>query len=204
MSSKVKKSPAPLGRPRAFDADVALDKALALFWRKGYEGTSLSDLTEAMGINRPSLYAAFGNKEELFRKALDRYIEKTGGVMLGALAQPTAREAAAHLLYHSAEASAGPEYPNGCLLVQGALACGEEADPIRLELIARRQMGQAMFRERLERAKVEGDLSPDADCAALARFISTVTQGMHVQAATGATPEELRAVAEVALKAWPN
>src|SRR6187431_311201 len=116
-----------LGRPRAFDRDQALELALDVFWRKGYEGASLSDLTEAMGINRPSLYAAFGNKEELFRKALDRYGEGPASYVAQALAEPTARLVIEKLLTAGASLLGDPKNPRGCLAVQAALCCGDEA-----------------------------------------------------------------------------
>src|SRR4051812_21366670 len=126
------------GRPRGFDVDRALDRALELFWRKGYEGTSLPDLTGAMGINRPSLYAAFGNKEQLFRKALDRYAEGPAAYVREALDEPTARAVAERLLGGTADLLTDPRHPGGCLTVQGALACGEAAESVRRELAARR------------------------------------------------------------------
>src|SRR5258707_4477360 len=113
------------GRPRGFDVDEALDRALEVFWRQGYEGTALSDLTAAMGINRPSLYAAFGNKEALFRKVLDRYAERTTASVVHALAEPTARTVVERLLLAAADAQTDPCNPRGCLMVQGALSCGE-------------------------------------------------------------------------------
>ena len=193
------------GRPRGFDVAEALDKALHVFWQRGYEGTSLSDLTEAMGINRPSLYAAFGNKEELFRRALDRYAEKgPGAVHRKALAEPTARAVVERLLKGVAEFLTDPKNPPGCLSVQGALSCGEAAKSIKSELCRRRAAGECALRERFERAKAEGDLAVDADTAALARFIVTVTQGMSVQVAGGASREDLLMVADMALKAWPG
>jgi AcrR family transcriptional regulator len=192
-----------IGRPRAFDTDIALDRALQVFWRKGYEGTSLSDLTKAMGINRPSLYAAFGNKANLFRQALDRYAEGPAAYTHKALNEPTARAVAERLLGGVVDLLADPCTPQGCLAVQGALACGEAADAIRRELIARRAAGEAALRRRLERAIADGDLPVDADPADLARFITTVSQGMAVQAAGGASREELRRVVEMALRAWP-
>jgi AcrR family transcriptional regulator len=193
------------GRPREFDTDAALDKALHVFWQRGYEGASLTDLTEAMGINRPSLYAAYGNKEELFRRALDRYVERgPGRALREALAAPTARAAVALFLKSAATALTDPCNPRGCLSVQGALTCGEASDAIKQELCKRRSEAEHMLRERLERAKAEGDLVTDADSAQLARFVSTVVQGMSVQAAGGATQDDLLHVADMAMKAWPG
>src|SRR5690242_19926669 len=124
----------PRGRPRAFDPDKALDRALNVFWRKGYEGASLPDLTRAMGINRPSMYAAFGNKESLFRKAMDRYIKGPASYARQALDEPTARAVVDRLFEGMLDSMANPRNPRGCLVVQGALACGASADPIRKEL----------------------------------------------------------------------
>ena len=193
-----------LGRPRAFDVEKALERALQVFWEKGYEGTSLSDLTEAMGINRPSLYAAYGNKEALFRKALDRYVERTMAFVRDAMNEPTARGVAERLLRSAADMVTHPRNPRGCLTVRGALSSGEEADPIRLELALRRSEGEAAIRERLERAKGEGELSTTANPADLARYLATVYLGMSVQATGGATRKQLRRVAETALRAWPK
>jgi AcrR family transcriptional regulator len=195
---------ATIGRPRAFDADKALDRALKVFWQKGYEGSALSDLTKAMGINRPSLYAAFGNKKALFGKALDRYSEARLACLRKALSQPTARAAVERLLIGAADMSTDRSNPHGCLMVQGALACGEAADGIRKELGARRAAAEAAIRKRLLRAKKEGDLPTSADPNQLARYISTVIHGIAVQAASGATRADLRRVVETALRAWPQ
>src|SRR2546423_14201853 len=119
------RTPMPAGRPRSFDADRALDAAVRVFWRKGYAGASLAELTRAMGINRPSLYAAFGNKEALFRRAIDRYVEGPGSHVRTALEQPTARRVVERLLFGGIDVIAGARTPRGCLLVQGALACGQ-------------------------------------------------------------------------------
>ena len=200
---KSPQSPGVLGRPRAFCVKQALDRALRVFWRKGYEGTSLSDLTEAMGINRPSLYAAYGNKENLFRKALERYVENGGGFLRAACEQPTARAVIEHLLLAVADGVTCPDSPAGCLMVRCALASSEAADSVRLELARRRADGEALLRQRLEQARAEGDLPAGADPADLARFVTTLYQGMSVQAAGGATREQLRGVARTALAAWP-
>ncbi len=176
---------------------------MQVFWRQGYEGASLSDLTKAMGINRPSLYAAFGDKEALFRKALDRYDNGPAAYIRQALQEPTARAVAERLLLGAADLQTDPRHP-GCLMVQGALACGDAADPVRRELIARRKNGEAAIRRRLQRAKAEGDLPGDADPAGLALYIATIVRGMAVEAAGGATRRELRRVVQTAMRAWPG
>jgi len=193
-----------LSRPRDFDIDSAVDSALHEFWKKGYEGTSVTDLTEAMGINRPSLYAAFGNKEGLFRRVLDHYEQAQSGKVQAALAAPSARGVVEGLLYMYADAAGDPARPRGCLLVQGALACSAESEPVRRELTERRHAGEAALRERLKRAKSEGDLPADESAADLARYVWALCDGLAVQAAGGATRAELRRVVARALRAWPT
>src|SRR3979411_1845671 len=146
------------GRPRAFDSDAALERAMHVFWAKGYEGASLSDLTKAMRINRPSLYAAFGNKETLFRKTLDRYSKGPTAFSHDALRAPTARAVVERLLRGTVDLLTDRRTPRGCLMVQSALACGAAADSIRQELVSRREAGEAALRRRFQRAKREGDL----------------------------------------------
>lgn len=192
----------PKGRPREFDTEKALDTALLLFWKQGYEGTSLAALTEAMGINVPSLYAAFGNKEELFKKVLDRYIQKPASYLPKALTAPTARQAAENMLNGAIEMVMNRNHPDGCLLVQGALASGPVGESARLELARRRGSAETAVRKRFERAIQEGDLPKTADAAKLARFLITVIWGMSVQASGGATKANLKEVAEIALRSW--
>jgi len=192
-----------LGRPRSFDANAALDRALAVFWRNGYEGASLPNLTKAMGINRPSLYAAFGNKEALFRKAIERYERGPASYAYKALKQPTAREVVEALLTGVVALLTKPQNPGGCLMVQGALACGENAKRVRQELASLRAAGVAAIRRRFQRAIDEGDLPARADAAALARFVATVIHGMAVQAASGASRKELLRVKDMFLRTWP-
>jgi AcrR family transcriptional regulator len=192
-----------IGRPREFDIDRALERAMELFWRQGYEGTSLTDLTRELGLTRPSLYAAFGSKEELFLKALDLY-ETRAGYRQAALTAPTAAAYARALLEGAANLHGDKKNPPGCLGVQGALACAPESDSIRKELIRRRKIGEGIILERLKRAKAEGELPPDADPADLARYLSIVIYGITIQAAGGATRKELRSAAELALRSWPQ
>jgi AcrR family transcriptional regulator len=194
----------PPGRPRNFDTGKALEAALNLFWRKGYEGTTLPDLTHAMGINRPSLYAAFGNKQSLFKKVIDRYTTGPASYVRAALAQPTARAVAEKLLKGAVENLTNPAHPRGCLAVQGALACGDDADCMRQELIRHRESLVKALRARLSRAKREKDLPPDSNPSDLARYLATIMHGLSVQASSGATRKELQKVATLSLKAWPT
>jgi len=190
------------GRPRAFDPDAALERAMHVFWSKGYEGASLSNLTRAMRINRPSLYAAFGNKEELFRKVLDRYVDGPLAYFGKALTAPNARDVIEQIFFGAARMASDPRLPAGCLMVQGALACGDAS--VRKETAGRRATSEVALRRRLQRAKREGDLPKNADPAELARYVMTVLQGMAVQGADGASPDQLRRVAQIALRAWPK
>jgi AcrR family transcriptional regulator len=193
-----------MGRARAFDTDEALDRAMTVFWTKGYEGASLADLTEAMEISRPSLYAAYGNKEELFRKALERYGEGPSSYERDALAQPTARAVAEGLLRGAADVQTDPATPAGCLAVLGSTYCAEESSPVGKTLIAFRLAGHAAIRERFERARAEGDLPAYADPKALTHYIGTVVCGMAVLAASGVTRKELERVIELTMRAWPQ
>jgi len=201
---KSKNSSASVGRPRAFDPDVALDRAMHVFWAKGYEGAALSDLTRAMRINRPSLYAAFGNKEQLFRKVLDRYMNGPLAFFGKALGAAKASDVIEQIFLGAANMPSDPQTPAGCLVVQGALACGDAARSVRKEIAARRASAKAALRRRLQRAKREGDLPPTADPAELSHYVMTVLHGMAVQGADGASRDQLRRVAQVALRAWPE
>ncbi|GGV69759.1 TetR/AcrR family transcriptional regulator [Streptomyces griseoloalbus] len=194
---------APLGRPRGFDADEALERAMRVFWEQGYEGASLTDLTGAMGITRKSMYAAFGNKEELFRKALDRYTEGPASYADRAMELPSAREVATAFLTGSVRATTRPGCPAGCLGVQGSLAAGDSGRVAQDTLTAWRDDGRARLRDRFQRAVDEGDLPPDTDPELLARYLMTVANGIAVQAAGGATRPELQQVADAALRNWP-
>jgi AcrR family transcriptional regulator len=201
---KIDFCPAAKGRPREFDLDDALSAALRVFWSKGYEGASLSDLTEAMGITRPSLYAAFGNKESLFRKALDLYEREKLAYVGEALAAPTSRGVAERLLRGALEMQTSECEPRGCLRVISSVACGAEAESIRADVIARRASSQRALVERLERAKAEGDLPAHIDGEGLANYLGAILQGMAIQAGAGATREQLTALVETSLAMWPG
>jgi AcrR family transcriptional regulator len=206
MKKKVaglRKEQGVMGRPREFDTDAALEKAMRLFWAKSYEGTSVADLTETLGISKPSLYAAFGDKQSLFRAALERYAAGPAGYVAAALAKPTAREVAEQLLRGAADLQASSRNPGGCLTVSGAIACGDEAEPVRQALNAHRTAGVALLRRRFEQAKAEHDLPKDSDPAALARFVAAVVYGMAVLASGGASRKELEQLIRTAMKAWP-
>ncbi|MDI4234992.1 MULTISPECIES: TetR/AcrR family transcriptional regulator [unclassified Bradyrhizobium] len=190
-----------MGRPRAFDADAALDQAMEVFWRHGYEGATIAQLTEVMGINPPSLYAAFGSKEGLLKAALDRYSAKRACWLEEIVSAPTAREVAERMLMGTADSQTDPANPPGCLLVQGGLACGTGSENVPFELAAHRAQTENQLRERFVRAKAEGDLKETADPAALARYLSAVIAGMGVMASSGADREALRQVAAVSVKA---
>ena len=193
----------PAGRPRCFCPDKALDRALEVFWKKGFDGTSLTDLTEAMGINRPSLYAAYGNKESLFKKAIERYQQAAMTLFAEAAELPTARAYVDLLLQKSAEAGTRPDRPRGCFLMQAANgSCGERARLGKIVAEGRAAPAYAL-RQRFERAMNDGELPPGTDADALARYFATVMQGMSAQAAAGATADDLRRVIGIAMQAWP-
>jgi len=195
-------APMTMGRPREFDLENALDEAMEVFWRRGYEGATIAELTGAMGINPPSLYAAFGSKEGLLKAALDRYTSQRNECMAEILSAPTAREVAERGLLKLADLQTDPANPPGCLLVAGGLACGVGSENIPFELAAHRAQMEDQLRERFIRARKEGDLSAKSDPAALARYLSAVIAGIGVLASAGATREQLREVAMVAVKAF--
>jgi AcrR family transcriptional regulator len=194
----------PRGRTRAFDADAALEHAVDLFARQGYEGTSIAQLTEAMGITPPSLYAAYGNKRQLFDLVIERYGEHRHSYMEDVMSQPTARLAAKRLLEGAAEHDTEPGQPRGCLTVQGCLATSPEDREIAETLARVRAANQDAIRHRLQQGVEDGDLPTGTNTAALARYISTVSQGISVQASGGASRQQLLEVAELALAAIPE
>jgi len=195
---------APRGRPREFDVDAALAEALRVFWLRGYEGASLTELTEAMGVTRPSLYACFGNKEALFRKALDLYEREKLAYMQTALEAPTVRGVAERLLRGALDQQTSSCDPKGCLGVTSSVACGPEAESIRAEVIARREPARIALVERFERGRVDGDLPDTVEPDALARYLYAVILGLSVQASSGASCAELRGLVDTTMMVWPG
>jgi AcrR family transcriptional regulator len=191
------------GRPRGFDKDAALARAMEVFWVKGYEGASMTDLTMAMGIASPSLYAAFGCKEELFRQALQFYSETEGPeIWAGTASAHTAYEAVESYLMQTARAFTRRNRPPGCLVVLSALHATEQSETVRRELIAMRAKNVEDLRQRLQEGVASGEISAEADLATIARYYVTVQQGMSIQARDGATRRELERVTRAALAAW--
>jgi TetR/AcrR family transcriptional regulator, copper-responsive repressor len=193
------------GRPRAFDRDQALNTALDLFWRHGFEGTSTARLTTAIGIAPPSLYAAFGSKEALFREALALYGRRYGGLLNEPMsASGSARAAVEQMLQSAARQFADSKHPLGCMVAAGELQASEAQGALVAEVAGLRQAAQQAIRTRLNRARQAGELPADADTAALASFFAMTIQGMAVQARDGAKPARLKRLAELAMMAWPQ
>jgi AcrR family transcriptional regulator len=190
------------GRPREFDADKALDRAMRVFWRKGFLGASMTDLTRAMRIGRPSLYAAFGDKEQLFHRALERYFAGPSSYAHQSLDAPTARAVVEKLLYGAINMLTGPGAPATCMWVRCALSSGD--GHMRREFAAQRAEGHALLQKRFDRAVERGDLPSRSDTNALAHLVLTVNYGLTVQATTGATRRELERVADAVLRDWPG
>lgn len=196
--------PRTRGRPRSFDREAALERAMLLFWRRGFEATSISDLTAEMGITPPSLYAAFGDKERLFLEAVQRYLDQSSGCSDAIFAEEaTARGAVDRLLRSAAETLTRADRPSGCMVVTAATNCCPESAGIQADLARHRAAGAERLRARIARGVAEGELPPDTDVAGLETFYTTVLQGMTVQARDGASRETLLAAATAAMRAWP-
>ena len=191
------------GRPRSFERAAALRRAMELFWTKGFDGASVAELTAVMGINSPSLYAAFGSKEALFREAVALYGATEGGrIWSGLTGAPTARDAIAVMLRASAVDFSRPGKPRGCLIVLGALHADGANEAVRRDLAKQRAENIVLLRQRLERGVAEGELPPGLDLQAIATFYATVQHGMSIQARDGASRKALIAIADCAMVAW--
>lgn len=202
---KSKSALAPkIGRPRAFDRDTALLAAMRTFWTQGYEGTSVQDLAAAMGVNKPSLYATFGCKEEIFREAVELYDRVEGKATSQSLKKAgTAREAVESMLRSNARAYVVEEGPRGCMIVLSSLLGAPENESVRAFLADNRLQGEATLRERLAQGMAEGDLAVSADLDQLAAFYTTVLEGLSIQARDGASIEKLNIIIDAAMLAWP-
>jgi TetR/AcrR family transcriptional regulator, copper-responsive repressor len=193
------------GRPRSFDREAALERAMELFWRQGYESTSINDLTKVMDINPPSLYAAFGDKEKLFLEAVERYGCGPGRATDSILCEePTARCAVQRLLEKAAHEFTARGHPPGCMMVSAAATCTAASAHLQTALADRRTSSEAGLRARIERGIEEGELPAGTDARALAKFYVTVIQGMSLQARDGASRKSLLATAAAAMRAWPD
>lgn len=191
------------GRPRSFDRETALEKAILAFWERGYEATSVADLTRVMDIGAPSLYAAFGDKQSLFEEVVREYGVRYGSFGERALAEePTARAAVARMLHEAAAEYTDPAHPHGCLVVHAATNCS--TPEVEESLRGRRNANIAAIRSRIEADIATGALPPDTDAAVLARHAGAMIQGMSQQARDGASREELEALAEIAMTNWPR
>ena len=191
------------GRPREFDTELALGAALRVVWAKGYEGASLSDLTDEMGITRPSLYAAFGNKEALFRQALDLYERDKLTYIGDAIEAPTARDVAERLLMGSVDAATTGDC-KGCMGVIASVACQSVEPSIRDDVNARAESSRRAIIARMQQAIDAGEFRVATEAEAITRYLLAIMQGISVQAQSGASRDELLQVADSALLSWPS
>jgi TetR/AcrR family transcriptional regulator, copper-responsive repressor len=195
----------PRGRPLSFDRDAALESAMHVFWERGYEAASIADLTSAMGITPPSLYTAFGDKEQLFLEAIERYALGYGSAGARALVEePTARGAIERWLLEAANELTQPCHPKGCMVVMAATNCSAAAERVQDALLLRRTEAIANVGRRIQGGIDSGELPPDTDAKDLANFYATIYQGMSMQAKDGATHESLVATVRTAMRSWPR
>jgi AcrR family transcriptional regulator len=193
----------PRGRPRSFDRDAALAAAMEVFWEKGFEATSISDLTEAMGINPPSLYSAFGDKEALFLEAIEAYTRRRGE-SCPYCNEPTARGAVEKLLIYVARELTDASHPRGCLMMMAATTAANSSTRLQKVIADKRVASREHMRERIKRGIEDGDVPAGTDAGALADFFSTLLTGMALQARDGATRKSLLAIVEQAMTLFPK
>ena len=191
------------GRPRSFDREAALKRAIKVFWQHGYEATSINDLTHAMGINPPSLYAAFGDKEKLFMEVVDRYQEERRAAVMRAFEEPTAKRALERWLTEAADALARDRAPRGCLLVMSDTNCSAQSRHVQNALALRRASMTKLLKSRIDRGVKEGDVPAGTDTSVLASFYSVVLQGMVMLARDRPSRKSLLGAVETAMRAWP-
>ena len=192
-----------MGRPREFEIDDAIEKATDLFWRNGYDGTSLTDLTQAMGISPPSFYFAFGSKEGLFKKVIERYFAEQRKIVEAAFRKPTPRAVATHFLQRYADMLTDPLHAPGCLAMNSSLPCAA-GDPLREWLAGLREQTRTRFRDRFAEARGGKGLPAGMDADSLARLVLVIAWGLAVEAQSGASRKDLRRTIALALPAWPD
>jgi AcrR family transcriptional regulator len=200
MSKKMKTGNGKTGRPISFDKDAALEAAMLLFWERGYEGTSMADLTQAMGLNPSSIYAAFGDKQELFALVAKRYADVSAQYMVKALKQPTLRAFILAAFDNTVEFLGSKEHPPSCFTLTGAISCGTDTEPAKLLMREMRLQNEAAIKARLLRARKAGEFPKEENVDDYTRYISSLLSGLAIQAANGSTRAELKRTAEVALK----
>jgi AcrR family transcriptional regulator len=201
MASKpMKTGNGKTGRPISFDKDAALEAAMLLFWERGFEGTSMADLTQAMGLNPSSIYAAFGDKHALFQLAVKRYMEKRAQYAGKALEEPTLERVVRALFDSTVAFLTAPGHPPTCMTLSGAVGCSVDATPARDIMTEIRKQNEAVMRERFIKAQRSGELPKDVNVDDYTRYLSTIIAGLSIQAANGSTKAELKRTAQMALQ----
>ena len=199
MSQSVKTAK-KMGRPRGFDENVALDAAMNLFWERGYEGTSMAELSKAMDLTPPSIYAAFGDKKSLFRLAAKRYAAGPAQYQAKALLEPTLREVILALFRNTVEFLTEPGHPAGCMTLTGAMACSVEADSAKELMTEIRKQNEAALKARLQQARKSGEMAADLNVDDYSRYLSTLLGGLAIQAANGTSKAAMKRTANMALR----
>jgi AcrR family transcriptional regulator len=189
-----------LGRPAGFDKEAALDVAMRLFWERGYEGTSMADLSLAMGIHPSSIYAAFGDKQELFALAAKRYADVPAQYMARALEQPTLQSFILAAFDNTVEFLGSKEHPSSCFTLTGAISCGADTQPAKLLMREMRLQNEAAIKARLLRARKAGEFPKEENVDDYTRYLSSLLGGLAIQAANGSTSAELKRTADIALR----